>query len=805
MVTWASGIRARISRLISLALIGMGVCRGVVWVFAWPRTENSAQSATTMRRGRPSVNPGGLGGDRAASVQIGHIGRQPSLEPLLEVGDANWALALERNNGAPGGAEGSNWHARCTGTFEYRLGQFRSDHVTRLVLAEPESVGGNLARGLQDRPDAGCDRHFGHSHENTAIGDVVRGGDKAVADQAAHEVAMPALGGEIHRRRSTLLPPANLAQIHRLPQPAAGLANEEDRIALALERSRHGLGEFIEQSDAADRWCRQNGAAIGFVIERDIPRHDWKVERATGLADAAHTADELTHDLRPLRIAEVEIVGERQRLRTDCAEIAPRLGDRLLAALERIGLTIARRHIGGQRQGLGTLVDAHDRGIAARPLYGVTENNVIVLLPDPALAAQIRRANQRFECVRDRNRRLDGGRIKFSLFAQFGKWPLIDRRFVTQFLDRQIGDDAAAVAHHEALAGSSLADDGEIESPLAEDCLGFCFLFRLEHHEHALLALGQHHLIGAHAGFTARHFVEIKHHAKIALGAHLHRRTGQPSRTHILNGDDAALGHYFEAGFKQQLFREWIADLHGGPLLLGICAEFSRRHSRTVNAVAAGFGAEINDRHADARRLGVEDLVALGEAHRHRVDEAIAVIASVEADFAADRRHAEGVAVTADSGDHAGNERARLGMFGIAERQRVEAGYRPRAHREHVAQNSADTRRRALVWLDIARMIVALHLEYDGEPVADIDDAGVLARPLDHPRRLSRQRAQMNLGRFIRAMLVPHRRENAELGKTRFAAEQFENALVLLGREAVLGDQFGGNGRFVWDHAAALK
>src|SRR5262249_56449875 len=114
---------------------------------------------------------------------------------------------------------------------------------------------------------------------------VVRGGDKAVADQAAHEVAMPAFRGEIDRRRSTLLPPANLAQIHRLPQPAAGLAKKEDRIALALERSRHGFSEFIEQSDAADPWCRQNGAAVGFLIKRDIPRHDRIVGRAASLAE----------------------------------------------------------------------------------------------------------------------------------------------------------------------------------------------------------------------------------------------------------------------------------------------------------------------------------------------------------------------------------------------------------------------------------------------------------------------------------------------------------------------------------------
>ena len=42
-------------------------------------------------------------------------------------------------------------------------------------------------------------------------------------------------------------------------------------------------------------------------------------------------------------------------------------------------------------------------------------------------------------------------------------------------------------------------------------------------------------------------------------------------------------------------------------------------------------------------------------------------------------------------------------------------------------------------------------------------------------------------------MLVPHRREDAELGQRRLAADQVEDALVLVGLEAVLGDQFGGD------------
>ena len=187
-----------------------------------------------------------------------------------------------------------------------------------------------------------------------------------------------------------------------------------------------------------------------------------------------------------------------------------------------------------------------------------------------------------------------------------------------------------------------------------------CLLLRLEHHEHALLALRQHHLVGAHAGLAARHFVEIERDAEIALGAHLDRRAGQPGRAHVLDGDDAALGHDLEAGFEQKLFRERIADLHGRALFLGVGAELGRRHGGAVDAVAAGLRAEIDDRHADAGRRRIENLVGLGEADRHGVDQAIAVIAAVKAHLAADRRHAEGIAVAADAGDDAGRPAARV-------------------------------------------------------------------------------------------------------------------------------------------------
>ena len=382
--------------------------------------------------------------------------------------------------------------------------------------------------------------------------------------------------------------------------------------------------------------------------------------------------------------------------------------------------------------------------------------------------------------------------------------PVIQRRLVAKLLDRQVGHHVAAVFYHEAFARRGVADDGEIQSPFLEDRLGLFFLFRFQHHEHALLAFRQHHLVGAHAGLARRHRIEIEVDAEVALGAHLHRRTGQPRSAHVLDRDHAIRRHDFEAGFQQQFFRKGIADLHGRPLLGRVVVEFGRRHRGAVDAVAAGLGAEIDDRHVDARRRRVKNLVGIGKPDRHRVDQDVAVIAGVEAHLPADRRHAERIAVAADAGHHARHEMPRLRMLRRAEAQRIEAGDRPRAHRKHVAQDAADAGGRALIGLDVARMVVALHLEHHRLPVADIDHAGILARPLDHPRRLGRQPPQMDARGFVRAVLVPHRREDAELGEPRHPADQFQNALVFVRLEAVRSDEFGGDFGFVGNHAARM-
>jgi len=156
----------------------------------------------------------------------------------------------------------------------------------------------------------------------------------AGVDHAAHDVAIALFGGEIHRRRRPFFAAADVAQIHRLAEPALGIADQQNRLIGGLEGERRGFGEIVEHANAADRWRRQDRPPVGFVVERDIAGHDREVERAAGLANALQAADELAHDLRPLRIAEIEIVGDRKRLAAHGRDVAPGFGHRLLAALE---------------------------------------------------------------------------------------------------------------------------------------------------------------------------------------------------------------------------------------------------------------------------------------------------------------------------------------------------------------------------------------------------------------------------------------------------------------------------------------
>ena len=172
-------------------------------------------------------------------------------------------------------------------------------------------------------------------------------------------------------------------------------------------------------------------------------------------------------------------------------------------------------------------------------------------------------------------------------------------------------------------------------------------------------------------------------------------------------------------------------------------------------------------------------------AHAERVDQRVALVAGVEDDLAADVRQAQAVAVAADAGDDAGQHAGGVRVVERAEPQRVHHRDRPGAHRHDVPDDAADAGRRALVRLDVRRVVVALDLERDRPAVADVDHAGVLAdadeQVLAHLLGgLLAELPQVHLARLVRAVLAPHHAVHRELGRRRAAAEDLVDPAVLV-------------------------
>jgi hypothetical protein len=76
-------------------------------------------------------------------------------------------------------------------------------------------------------------------------------------------------------------------------------------------------------------------------------------------------------------------------------------------------------------------------------------------------------------------------------------------------------------------------------------------------------------------------------------------------------------------------------------------------------------------------------------------------------------------------------------------------------------------------------VVVALDLEGDGLALAEVDDARVLAGPLEDARPARRKAAQEPGRVLVGAMLRPEQREDGELEVVRLPAEQLADTFEL--------------------------
>ena len=325
-----------------------------------------------------------------------------------------------------------------------------------------------------------------------------------------------------------------------------------------------------------------------------------------------------------------------------------------------------------------------------------------------------------------------------------------------------------------------LADRGAAHLPLLAKLQHGADVAGLDHRQHPLLGLGDHHLEGLHAGLAQRHPGDVDLDPDPAGGGHLARRGGQPGGAEVLEGDEQPFTEQLQAALEQLRLLEGVADLHAGALRGVLGVELGRgQHRGAADPVAPGRGTEDDDRVADSRGRRPDHLRAAREADAHCVDQAALLVGGLEVDLAADGRHPDRVAVVGDPADRAVEQVAGALRVELAEAQRVEHRDRPSPEGEDVAEDPADPGRRPLERLDRARVVVGLDLEGDRVAGADVHRPGVLARSHHHPLALGGQAPQQPARVLVGAVLGPEQREHRQLDAVGLAPDQLADAAEL--------------------------
>uniref|UniRef100_A0A0N4ZZR4 Oxidoreductase n=1 Tax=Parastrongyloides trichosuri TaxID=131310 RepID=A0A0N4ZZR4_PARTI len=267
-------------------------------------------------------------------------------------------------------------------------------------------------------------------------------------------------------------------QVHRGAQLADGRTDQHQRVAV-LHTGEVGAVRVVgDQAHGADGRGRRNRRAVGLVVEADVAAHDREVEVAASFRHALDGAHDLAHDLRALGVAEVQVVGDGDRVGADGGQVAPSLGHGLLAALEGIGQHVARGAVGGDGQRLLRAVHAHDAGVGAggRVLEGVGHDVAVVLLPEPALGGHVGAAHQLEYRIGIVGRGGDVGRRQARQLRRGDPRAVIERRVVEQRRQRHVADHFAVMLQHQVARVRGLADDGEVQTPLLEDAIADVFI-----------------------------------------------------------------------------------------------------------------------------------------------------------------------------------------------------------------------------------------------------------------------------------------------------------------------------------------
>ena len=531
---------------------------------------------------------------------------------------------------------------------------------------------------------------------------------------------------------------------------------------------------------------------VRLVVEADVPADDRDPQRLAGTRDPQDGFSKRPEHLRALGAGEVEAIRDGGRHRPDARDV--------LGGLEHgqhpadVGVEVAAPTVAVDRErqpDRRSLFEAEDARVRPRRDYGVGLDHVVVLPEHPPLVRDIGRGQQGHERRLRRGDR-EGRGIDPPDLLEVGRLTRgrgVGGRF-GEALGIQGDHDRAAVADGQQRGRHHAADHDGLEAPPAADPEHVLLAAALDDQQHPLLRLAEEHLVRRHPFLAAGDLREVDLHPHPAAGRHLTQAAGQPRGAHVLDRHHGPGGERFEARLDEELPSKGVAHLHRGAVP-GVAGQFRGGERRSVDPVAPGARAEVDDRVPRAGGAGGRQPVRARDPETGHVHERVGPVARGVHELAADRGHPDAVPVGGDPGDHPPHQGRDPGVLGRAEPEGVEQGDRARSHRQDVADDPADPRRGPVERRDRARVVVALHLEDGRPPGSDHDRAGVFPRPLQHPAAADRESREHSLRVLVRAVLAPHHPEHRQFGPVGDAAEAAADLVVLRGPEPGPGKEVG--------------
>ena len=286
-----------------------------------------------------------------------------------------------------------------------------------------------------------------------------------------------------------------------------------------------GLVHVVQNSDDSKNGRGIDAFAERLVVEADVAAGDGDFQLFAGFSDSINGLRKLPHDVGLLGIAKVQAIGRAHGSGARTRHLARRLGDRVHRAQPRIQIAPPPVAIQCHRQpALRTFNPDHAPIARPRPFDRVGLHHVVILLPHPALAADVRASQQLLESSCE----LAGG-AEFDMLGHLARhrgFPsrqrtLVYGGLVGQRRIRNLRHNFAVLQNAQLVVGRDPAYLDGVQPPFFENPEDFMLAAFLRHQQHALLRLAEHDLVRSHASFTLRHAVEFDFDSDAAAPAHL--------------------------------------------------------------------------------------------------------------------------------------------------------------------------------------------------------------------------------------------------------------------------------------------